>query len=480
MIAENPLPIRVLVVDDDEDDFTILRDLIQQIPQQQFQVDWCPDYVHGAEALVQCRHDIYFVDYFLGAKTGIDLLKEGLAHHCKEPIILLTGKGNLKIDHEALALGAFDYLIKSQLTSESVDRCIRYSMQMASTLRRSTISENKFKAIFEKSKDIIFTSTPALEFINVNLAITEVLGHTPDELVLHSMKKLLARKNDFAPLLDKLAEAKELIDYPVELITRDNIKKKCLLSASLEINEAGTTYVQGIIHDISLLKKIEQIKLQSEKLETKGSFIRTLAHEIRNPLHNIILSLGFLKGEATVDNLEFLNVIERNSTRINELINELMDSNQYHKMKLEITSLTNVVKEALGRAADPISLNQIKVIFTPPASEALVLVDREKTKTAFLNIIINAVEAMKIGEGELNISISSGPNTHHVKISDNGCGLSETNVGRLFEPYFTTKASGMGLGLAAAQAIFESLNTGIEVTSVPHKGTTFTLTFPSM
>ena len=64
-VETSALPIRVLVVDDDEDDFTIFRDLIQEIPQQQFQVDWCSDYNSGAKALAHSSHDIYFVDYFL-------------------------------------------------------------------------------------------------------------------------------------------------------------------------------------------------------------------------------------------------------------------------------------------------------------------------------------------------------------------------------------------------------------------------------
>jgi len=84
-------------------------------------------------------------------------------------------------------------------------------------------------------------------------------------------------------------------------LTKDKIKKSCILSASLETDPVGNLYVQGIIHDISILKRVEEIKLQSEKMEAKGMAIRTLAHEIRNPLHNIILTLGYLKSETSTE-----------------------------------------------------------------------------------------------------------------------------------------------------------------------------------
>jgi len=91
--VSSPLPVRILIIDDDEGDFLIISDFIQDIPQQKFQIDWCSDYKKGSTALRKATHDIYFVDYYLGAKTGIDLLKEAMEHECKEPIILLTGQG---------------------------------------------------------------------------------------------------------------------------------------------------------------------------------------------------------------------------------------------------------------------------------------------------------------------------------------------------------------------------------------------------
>ncbi len=328
------LPVRILIIDDDEDDFWLVNDFIQDIPGQTFQVDWCPDYKKASSALRNSTHDIYFVDYHLGAKTGIDLLKEALKNECREPIILLTGQGNQKIDLEAMRSGAVDYLIKSHITSEQLDRCIRYSLERAATLRESRASERKFRTIFERSKDVIFIANNQLVFKNINSAASDLFGYRPDELLHLSLSELVVNRSESEEVMNQINAQKEIIDYKIELLTKDNIKKSCILSASLETDQTGDPYVQGMIHDISILKRVEEIRLQSEKMEAKGVAIRTLAHEIRNPLHNIILTLGYLKSETSTENQEFLNVIDRNSARINDLINELMDSNQYYKMKL--------------------------------------------------------------------------------------------------------------------------------------------------
>jgi PAS domain S-box-containing protein len=478
--ASNPLPVRILIIDDDEGDFMLTSDYISDIPDQNFQIDWCPNYKEASRALNGATHDIYFIDYYLGAKTGIDLLREAIQNDCKEPIILLTGQGNQKIDMEAMRLGAADYLIKSELTSEKLDRCIRYSLERAATLKQSQLNERKFRTIFERSKDAIFIATDKLEFKNLNEAATELFGLKPEELLRSNFYDFLFNASLKEDIEKKLLSQKEVIDYTVELRTKDNTKKSCLLSASLETDASGNLYIQGIIRDISILKKVEEIKTQAEKLEAKGMLIRTLAHEVRNPLHNIILSLGYLKSETSPENEEFLNVIDRNSKRINDLINELMDSNQYHKMKLEVLPLQSVMQATIEKAVDRILLHKIKLNFDYPPEEANILADKEKLQIAFLNVLINAIEATEEEKGELTIIISSQPNFHKVVIKDNGCGMTPDDVARLFEPYFTSKPKGMGLGLAATYSILQSHKAEIEVDSLLNEGTTFTITFPSL
>ena len=121
MIVSN-LQARILIVDDDEDDYLITSDLIRNIPSSGFTINWCYSYKDALEQMKNRAADIYFIDYRLGAKTGLDLLKEAIASGCEEPVILLTGKGNHTVDMEAMRVGAMDYLVKGELNEEKLER----------------------------------------------------------------------------------------------------------------------------------------------------------------------------------------------------------------------------------------------------------------------------------------------------------------------------------------------------------------------
>jgi len=114
-------PIRVLLVDDDEDSYILTRHHLSKIAARKLVLDWAATYEKGLEQIAEARHDVYLLDYRLGAHTGIDLLKEALALRCKAPMIMLTTE-NPEVDAEAMKLGAADFLSKDKLDSASVIR----------------------------------------------------------------------------------------------------------------------------------------------------------------------------------------------------------------------------------------------------------------------------------------------------------------------------------------------------------------------
>ena len=109
---------RILIIDDDEDDFFITSEYIKKINDREFRIDWCYKYNDAVKHIRNNDYNLYFIDYYLGAKTGLDLIKEAVALQCEEPMVLLTGKGNQFIDKEAMQAGAMDYLVKSELNVE--------------------------------------------------------------------------------------------------------------------------------------------------------------------------------------------------------------------------------------------------------------------------------------------------------------------------------------------------------------------------
>ena len=120
---------KVLLVEDDEDDYFLTRSLFAEIKGNRYKIDWQPTFDTGLQAMAANQHDICLVDYRLGAKNGIDLLREAIDRGCDAPIILLTGQGEKEVDIEAMKAGAADYLVKGRLDAGLLERSIRYSIE---------------------------------------------------------------------------------------------------------------------------------------------------------------------------------------------------------------------------------------------------------------------------------------------------------------------------------------------------------------
>ena len=270
----------------------------------------------------------------------------------------------------------------------------------------------------------------------------------------------------------------EVSEKEMDLLTKNKEKINCIISVSREKDSKGNYYMQGVIHDITTLKKSEKATLQSEKLSATQRLVRTLAHEVRNPLNNIYLSLEHLVPEIKEEDTKFyLDIITRNSKRISSLITELLDSSRPTEIELEQIVLQTVLDESIAAAMDRINLKRIALDVQYTCAEAVIMGDFNKLKIAFVNIIINAIEAMKEDEGKLLINIDEDTLNYYIHFRDNGMGISEENIIKLFEPYYTSKPNGMGLGLSSTLNIIRSHGAFIEVDSSLSIGSTFTITF---
>jgi signal transduction histidine kinase len=121
-------PVRVLLIDDDEEDFLLTRDLLSDLPGEGYRLEWVNTYDAGLLAVCSGAYEVYLLDYRLGARTGLDLLREAQAEGCAAPVILLTGQGEYEIDRAAMQAGAADYLEKGRLDGTILDRAIRYAV----------------------------------------------------------------------------------------------------------------------------------------------------------------------------------------------------------------------------------------------------------------------------------------------------------------------------------------------------------------
>ena len=152
-IAREQSLIRVLLIEDDEDDYLLTREYFDDLERsERFELQWEATYEEGLEALRGGGHDICLVDYRLGARDGVELLRQAIDEGCTTPIIMLTGSGNRKIDRQAMRHGAADYLVKKEITATVLERSIRYSLERHRIMQEQRELAEENKALYEQAQ----------------------------------------------------------------------------------------------------------------------------------------------------------------------------------------------------------------------------------------------------------------------------------------------------------------------------------------
>jgi PAS domain S-box-containing protein len=367
--------------------------------------------------------------------------------------------------------------VKNDLDAQKLERSVRYAFERYDNSRKLRESEEKFRRIFEQSRDVIYITDEAGNFLDANESIKRFLGYSREELLTMNMIDLYEDPQKRNRILDAVKLHGEVIDFEKVLIAKDGKKKICLVSAGIHLEPSGKILFQGIIHDITKRRKAEQDLATAEKLAVTGQVVRMIAHEVRNPLTNITLSLEQLESELKDgSDLEmYFDIIKRNLNRINVLITELLNSSKPAELTFNKYSINKIVDDTLKDIEDRIKLKGIKVIkeYSPDLCD--VNVDYEKIKIALLNIFVNAVEAVEDEKGELLVVTKSEEDKCVVEIIDNGIGIPREAITKIFDPFYSGKPSGTGLGLSTTHHIIRSHKGIIDVTSEPNKGTKFSI-----
>jgi PAS domain S-box-containing protein len=474
-------PIKVLLIEDDEDDVLLAKEYLSDSEDFKFEMEWISETDKAREKMTENAHDVILVDYRLGSETGLDLIKYAQENGVLTPCILLTGQGDLKVDIDASKYGAADYLVKTDLDASMLERSIRYALTQSKVIRELDEKEKKYRSLFERSIDPIFLANIDFKILDINESFTNFFGYSGKESLSLSLSQIFVDENDYNYLRAELKADDQVKDFEVVLVNNRGEKKICMINCVFIPDQTSDfCCYQGIIYDLTLRKKAEKDMLVAERLSMTGKLARTIAHEVRNPLTNLNLALEHLRDEMPKDNEAvqlYSEIIERNAKRIDTLITEMLNSSKPKELNLELVDVTDILNETIVLASDSLNLKQMKLQKSYVQNLPRILVDREKLKIAFLNIIVNAIEAMEQGKGELTVDVKLKQSSIVVTISDNGKGIPAEDLEKLFDPFFTEKQGGMGLGLTSTKNIISSHNASIEVESTVKVGTSFIIYF---
>jgi two-component system cell cycle sensor histidine kinase/response regulator CckA len=443
-----------------------------------------------ADSIGECKKklrsnsfDIILQDFELKDGNALDVLRLDL----DEPVVIITGAGDEEIAVKSMKENAHDYIIKDtggnylkvlpstienvikRKRAEEQLKLIRYSINNSSesTLLLSTTGEILFanQSTFEK-----------LEYSSEELSTLDWSSICP-EMTQKKIKKLVKQlKEKGSVRFESSYRKNDGITYPVNILANYQIFGK-------------KEYIFMFAHDITEEKRLEKERQKIQKLESVGILAGGLAHDFNNFLSGIIgnISLAILEAKDNENLIKILNDAKDATDMAKNLTKQLLTFASGGAPIKEMTSIGNIIKET---AEFNLRGSNVKCFFDIPNDIWKVEADKSQISQVISNLIINADQAMPEG-GVITIKLENKVIKENsalpldkgkyikITIEDKGLGIAEKHLSKIFDPYFTTKQKGSGLGLATTYSIIEKHNGYITVDSKLGTGTTFYIYLPA-
>ena len=244
------------------------------------------------------------------------------------------------------------------------------------------------------------------------------------------------------------------------------------------LNNKGVTYQHiAIQHDITEKKETEAMLQKTEKLSIVGELAAGFAHEIRNPLTTIKGFVQILDSVSMEKKQLYLKTILEEIDRINSIVSEFMVLARPQAVQFKSCSVSGIIRKVIQFLSAEATLKNVRIRHSFLSDNIFIYGEENQLTQVFINILKNALDAMPVG-GEVHISCEMQDNETTILVEDNGIGMTDEQLKRIGEPFYTTKAEGNGLGLMVSYKIIHNHHGRINVVSEVNKGTTFLVTFP--
>jgi two-component system, NtrC family, sensor histidine kinase PilS len=354
-------------------------------------------------------------------------------------------------------------------------------------------SQRKDFSDLQAFRDLIFQSVgsgliavnPEGRITAFNRAAESITGVAEREALGQTWEALFGGEVDLEEARQAVAEpGAQSLRYEIRLRRRDGHEVPVGVSFwSLRSGDGEAVGLIGVCQDLSSIKRMEQQVRQADRLATIGRLSANIAHEIRNPLASLSGAIEALVRELPADpgRERLVEIVLRESERLNRIIRDFLEYARPAPMASLAIDLADLLEEVVLLVEHRSLPAELKVI-REYGEELPARVDPQQVRQAIWNLCINAVQAMPEG-GELRVGgrvvPGGGPPRLQLWISDTGQGIAETDLPQIFEPFFSTKAEGSGIGLALVYRVVQDHGGQIEVRSQPGAGTSFMLILPS-
>jgi len=321
--------------------------------------------------------------------------------------------------------------------------------------------------------------------VSINKAGEEMYGYRADELIGRPISILYSGKNPI-DLVKKIKDkADKLQSWSAELYRRrkDGSDFISWLSTAYLYDEMGKLKAKVCIEkDVTEQREIERKLVESAHLASLGELAAGVAHEIRNPLGGILTSAKMILEEEGLeigeDEMSLLKIIEKESTRLEVIVTDFLRFGRPREPILSKMDMNQLMKELLSSLKKDRTLkDSVEVVTELTGDKAEVLIDENQIRQVFLNLILNALQAI-CNEGKLTLSLIAKEGTVEISVEDTGCGIPEEDLANIFKPFFSNKKGGTGLGLPIVKRIVDAHHGYIRCESKLNKGTRFIVTLP--
>ncbi|MBA7631359.1 Adaptive-response sensory-kinase SasA [subsurface metagenome] len=494
---------KILLIEDNPGDVRLIQEMLTQAIQDGYQLECADRLSKGLKRLGIGGIDLVLLDLGLPDSQGLRTFDKVHAQAPAVPIVLLTGLDDKMLALQAVRQGAQDYLVKGNVDSTVLCRAVRHAVERKQVEEEIRRARDDYLAITNLTGDIIVHLDKEGSCTFLNDGACEFWGKPREKLLGIQFADYVhpddAKKT--AAAIQHVIKTKEILRGWLNRQETPKGWRTVEWNVSPILDEAGNyAGIQATGRDITERKRAEEELrkhrehleelveertkelqdaqerlVRSEKLAVIGELAGGVSHELRNPLGAIKNASYFLNMAIKQPELEVketLEILEKEVATSERIISSLLDFAHPKPATLQNVHINEVIEESLCRVTVP---ENVEVVMHLDETLPIILADPGQLGQVFINIILNAIQAMPEG-GQLVIkSEVPGPKWVDVSFTDTGVGIPKENMRKLFEPLFTTKAKGIGLGLAITKNALEEHGGTIKVQSEVGKGSTFTV-----